>query len=56
MGIAMGLPSTMLGITYLVNILIEKKIVSETTGYILMGVVITYMFYLMIRFANEKRD
>lgn len=55
-GIAMALPSTLFGVIYFVNLLIEKKVVTETVGYIFMGIVVIYMFYLMIRFASEKDD
>lgn len=52
LGIAMGLPSTLFGVIYFVNIIVEKKYISETAGYVFLGLVVVYMFYLMIRFAN----
>jgi len=55
-GIAMALPSTLFGVIYFVNLLVEKKIITSTIGYIFMGIVVIYMFYLMIRFASEKNN
>lgn len=55
-GIAMALPSTLFGVIYFVNMLIEKQYVTPTKGYILLGVVVIYMFYMMIRLANAKDD
>lgn len=55
-GIAMALPSTLFGVIYFVNMLIEKQYVTPTMGYILLGVVVIYMFYMMIRLANAKDD
>ena len=55
-GIAMALPSTLFGVIYFVNLLIEKNYVSDTVGYVFLGFVVIYMFYLMIRFASEKDD
>ena len=55
-GIAMALPSTLFGVIYFVNMLIEKQYVTPTVGYIFLGVVVIYMFYMMIRLANAKDD
>ena len=52
----MALPSTLFGVIYFVNLLVEKKIITSTIGYIFMGIVVIYMFYLMIRFASEKNN
>lgn len=54
--IAIALPSTLLGVIYMVNLLVENKVITDTIGYLFMGVVIIYMFYLMIRFASEKNN
>lgn len=55
-GIAMGLPSTLFGVIYFVNLIVKKGFISETAGYVFMALVVFYMFYLMIRFANDKND
>lgn len=55
-GIAMALPSTLFGVIYLINLLVQKKIISSSFGYIILGIVVIYMFYLMIRLANDKND
>lgn len=54
--IAMALPSALFGVIYFVNILVEKNIITDTVGYIFMGIVVIYLFYLMIRFASEKNN
>ncbi len=54
LGLAVGLPSTILGVFALVYILIEKEIISTITGLIFIVVIIAYTFYLMIRYANKK--
>lgn len=53
-GIAMALPSTLFGVIYFVNMIVDKGFISQKAGYVFMGIVVTYMFYLMIRFANDK--
>jgi len=53
-GLAVGLPSSILGVFALVYFLINKNIVSASVGLLLILIIIAYTFYLMIRYANKK--
>lgn len=54
MGLALGLPSTILGVASFVIYLIDKKIISNTMGLIIIVLVIINVFYLMIRSVSKK--
>jgi hypothetical protein len=53
-GLAIGLPSTILGIFFFIYFLIQEKIISTNLGLILIVLVIVNIFYLMIRYAVKK--
>lgn len=54
LGLAVGLPSSILGVFALAYFLIEKKYMSTEFGLGLILTIIFYTFYLMIRYANKK--
>lgn len=53
-GLAIGLPSSILGVFFLMYFLIENKYISTTTGLITILILITYTFFLMVKYANKK--
>lgn len=54
MGLALALPSSILGVAAFVIYLIDEKIISNTVGIILIVLVIFNIFYLMIRSVSKK--
>ncbi len=54
LGLAVGLPSSILGVFAFVYFLIDKNYISSTTGLLLIVAIIAYTFYLMLRYANKK--
>jgi hypothetical protein len=54
LGLAIGLPSTILGIFFFIYFLIQEKLISTNVGLILIVLVIANIFYLMIRYAVKK--
>lgn len=56
MGLAMALPSTILGVFAFVYYLIEEKIISNTLGLVLIILVIINVFYLMIRSVTKRKS
>lgn len=53
-GLAVGLPSTILAIFFFIYHLIQTKVVSMEIGLSLIILVIAYIFYVMIRYAIKK--
>lgn len=56
LGLAVGLPSSILGVFAFAYFLIEKGYVSPAIGLGLILAIIAYTFYLMIKYANKKQD
>lgn len=56
MGLAMGLPSTILAVAVMAYKLVEGGYISQWMGLVLVLVVIIYMFFLMIRYAVYKKN
>ncbi len=56
MGLAVGLPSSILGVFALIYMLSKKGYISEVTGLVIILVIIIYTFTLMIRYAIKKQD
>ena len=54
LGLAMGLPSTILGVSYLFWNLAQKDIISERTAVLLIVLSVINTFYIMIRYASKK--
>lgn len=55
MGLALALPSTILGVAYLIYYLTEQKIISEGMGLVILISVVGYFFFLMVRYALNKK-
>jgi len=53
-GLAVGLPSSILSIFILVYILMDKEIISETAALIMILLIIASTFFLMVRYAIKK--
>lgn len=53
-GLAVGLPSSILSIFILVYILMDKDIISETGALIMILLIIASTFFLMVRYAIKK--
>jgi hypothetical protein len=53
-GLAVGLPSSILGVFGVVYMLINKEIISPLVGLVLIVTIIFYTFFLMIKYANKK--
>lgn len=54
LGLAVGLPSSILGVFGFVYFLIHKDLISTGVGLGLIIAIIFYTFYLMLRYANKK--
>ena len=54
LGLAIGLPSSILGVFFLMYFLIENNYISSTVGLIVIVLIITYTFVLMVKYANKK--
>lgn len=54
-GIAVGLPSSILGIFFVVYFLIEKGHIPAWLGMLLIITIIIYLFYLMVRNVYKKK-
>ncbi len=54
LGLAVGLPSSILGVFGVVYYLISENIISTYVALALIVTIILYTFYLMIRYANKK--
>ena len=55
MGLALALPSTILGVAFLIYYLIEEKLISQGLGLFILIAVVGYFFYLMVRYAFNKK-
>ena len=53
-GLAVGLPSSILGVFAFVYFLIHKDFISPVFGLLLIITIIAYTFFLMLKYANKK--
>ena len=53
-GLAVGLPSSMLGVFSFAYYLVSKSIISMELALVIFLSIIFYTFYMMIRYANKK--
>ena len=53
-GLAVGLPSSILGVFGFSYYLVQKGVISSTVALLLIIIIITYTFYLMVRNANKR--
>lgn len=53
-GLAMGLPSTILGVFALIYYLMNKNYISSGVAILIIVSIILYTFYLMIKYAAKK--
>lgn len=53
-GLAVGLPSSILGVFGFVYFLIHKDYISPMVGLALILAIIAYTFFLMLKYANKK--
>lgn len=56
MGLALALPSSILAVAAVVYNLIEKKLISNMTGLIIILVVIFNIFFLMFKHLRKNKD
>jgi hypothetical protein len=56
LGLALALPSTLLGVGVSIVYLIQQKIISQTVGLLIIVAVVFNTFYLMMRYAKKKKD
>ena len=56
MGLAMGLPSTILAVAVMAFKLVEGGYISQWVALGIVLTVIVYMFFLMIRYAIYKKN
>lgn len=54
LALSLGLPTTILGVSYLVYYLIQEKIISSNVGLFILVAVVGNMLYLIIRNAIQK--
>ena len=52
--LAVGLPSTILGVFFFIYFLMENKYISTELALILILLFVAHIFYLMIRYAIKK--
>lgn len=55
LGLALALPSTILGVGFGIFYLIEEDLISQNVGLGLLLAIMAYFFYLMIRYALNKK-
>lgn len=53
-GLAVGLPSSMLGVFAIGYYLVSKSVISPEIALVLLLGIIFYTFWLMIRYASKK--
>lgn len=56
MGLAMGLPSTIIAVAVMASKLVEGGYISESVAFASVIIFVVYMFFLMIRYATKKKD
>ena len=56
MGLAMGLPSTIIAVAVMASKLVDGGYISEGAALASVIVIVVYMFFLMIRYATKKKD
>lgn len=56
MGLAMGLPSTIIGVAALSAKLVDAGYISEEAGLAFVIIMVAYMFFLMVRYALKKKN
>ena len=54
LALAVGLPSTILGVSYLVYLLMEKQLITPLIGILVIFLVVSSSLYLMVRYAIKK--
>ena len=55
-GLALGLPSTILGVSFFLYTLLKKNIISETVFLLILVTVIFNTFWLMIRYVYKRKN
>ncbi len=55
-GLALGLPSTILGISFFLYTLLKKNIISEALFLIILVAVVFNTFWLMIRYVSKRKN
>ncbi len=56
MGLALGLPSTLIGVFALLYNLVQAGLISWNVSLVIMVLVSVNTLYLMIRYVNKKKD
>lgn len=56
MGLAVGLPSTILGLFFVLNELVKAEIISWNALLIILLVVVSYMLGLMVKYVLAKKN
>lgn len=56
MAIAMSIPSSIAGLAFLINELVEKNIIDFKIGYLIFLLVILSMLWLMVSYAFNKKN
>lgn len=56
MGIALGLPSTIVGLFFILYQLVQKQIISWNALLIILLVVVVYMLFLMVKNVVGKKN
>lgn len=56
LGLALALPSTIIGAFALLQTLVYKEILTKTWALIILISLILNILYLMVRYANSKKN
>lgn len=56
MGLALGLPSTIVGVFFLLYYLVQRQIISWNLALGLIIVVVGYMLFLMVKNGLDRKD
>ncbi len=56
MGLALGLPSTIIGFFFILYQLVENDVISWNTLLVVLLVIIFYMLFLMVKNGLVKKD
>jgi len=56
MAIAMSIPSSIAGLAFIINELVEKNIIDFKVGFLIFLLVILSMLWLMVSYAFNKKN
>lgn len=56
MGLALGLPSSIIGLFFVLNTLVSNGFIDFNTMLILLVLMVVFTFFLMMNYARKKKN